>query len=258
MKVLQNKNGFTLIEVLVVALLLGIIGLAGSMMMVQSQSIWGVIDVNSQLQTSMRLAVSKIADELQESGRDSGGSLKVTVLNNTGVNNSDILRFSVPLCACGANAIDTNGNVTTWGAPSTWGQSGCDTNYTIQGNGLVQICHVNTPSPLSTSTMDVALNTVQAHLAHGDWIGDCAACVPTNNTNITIEYLMDASGQLLRRVLDGANAVVSTAVFAQNLTDFQVSLNGAAATLTISFSKVTIKRRTLSLSAVRDVALRNY
>ena len=258
MKKIRSNMGFNLMEMIVITLLLSIVLLAGSMLFMAGQSSFFLTSVRADLQENSRQSLQRISFELQESGRDSAGNLKVSILDGTGVNGSDILRFSVPLCICGVSPIDTNGYVNRWGAPSQWGQAGCSTNYPLNGLGTVDICHYTMGNP-NPQDMAVVSNNVKAHLAHSDYLGTCGSCDPTNYTNRTIEYLMDNSGQLLRRVLDVNNTVISSAIFAQKLTNFQVSLNGAQTTVTVSvqFSGTALANRAVTISNSMDVILRN-
>ena len=145
------NNGFSLIEVMVMSLLFAIILGAGAMVFVSGQNAFSLTSVRADLQENARRTLQRISSELQESGRDSGGVMKVSILDGTGVNGTDILRFSVPVCVCGVSPIDTNGNVSRWGAPLTWGKPGCSTNYPLN-NGQVNICH-NPSNPQSMSVV---------------------------------------------------------------------------------------------------------
>jgi hypothetical protein len=201
--------------------------------------------------------LERIALELQESGRDENSVIQATISNNTGINNTDILRFSVPLCLCGSSAIDDAGEVKDWGAPSQWGQAGCDTSWPLNGNGDVDICHY--VSPGNYQDLEVDTSAVNAHLAHGDYIGDCSACDPSVYTNALIEYSIDSSNRLLRKVLNAATTVLSSTVIAEEITDFQASFGAVnVVNLTLQASDLGVQGRTITLSGNRQVILRNY
>ncbi len=256
---LSSKSGMTMAEILVMAILFSVVLTAGSMVFMAGQNAFSVAAVRAELQENVRRAVQRISFELEQSGKDNTGTFKVSVLDGTGVNATDILRFSIPLCICGTRAMDSNGNVSHWGAPLQWGQLGCSTNYTVNNNGKVDICHFPPGNPNNSQSLSVSVNAVKAHLAHGDYIGSCNNCDPNSYTNRTVEYSIDNSGRLLRKVLDSNGAVVNSVVVAQKLTDFQTTLNTGQmkVTVTIQLTGKATQNRTISISNSIDVILRN-
>lgn len=251
----KSNLGLAMVEILVVTLLMSVILGTGFLLFVAGQNAFSLASIRSELQENSRRTLQRISLEVQQSGRDSGGNLKVSIVDGGGVNGTDLLRFSIPICVCGVAAMDSSGNVNRWGAPLKWGQPGCSTNYPTDMSGNVAICHS------AATSMTVVPNAVKAHLAHGDYLGNCGSCDTTTYTNRTIEYMLNSSGQLLRRVLDSnnANAVVNSVVFSQRLTDFQASLNGAQTivTVTISLSGTASQGRTITMSNSMDAILRN-
>jgi prepilin-type N-terminal cleavage/methylation domain-containing protein len=234
-------TAFTLVEVMVVVLLLGIVMTASSMVFVAGQGLYMDTSVRSEVQTSVMQALYRVSLELQNSGYDSANTFQVSVLDNAGQGGTDILRFSVPMCVCGMSPFDSTGSVRAWGAPLIWGQSGCETaNYVVDNTNKVDICHFLPGNSENSHDLSVSVNAIPAHLAHGDYIGDCSACSPASYTNKTIEYLVDANGQFLRRVLTSSNSVIRTAVIAQQVTTFQVAVDGLMAPLKHSTANVTI------------------
>lgn len=184
---LDSHHGFSLVEMLIVALLLSIVLAAGSMVFVAGQNTFSLTSVRADLQENCRRSLQRISLELQGSGRDGNGILKVSLLDGAGVNGTDILRFSVPLCICGVSAIDSNGDVNRWGAPLVWGQAGCSTDYPVDNNGKVDICHYPPGNPDNPQDLNVSPDAIKAHLAHGDYLGACGGCDPNAYTNRTIE-----------------------------------------------------------------------
>lgn len=257
--IINNSKGFTLIEALVAALLFGVIAAAGSMVLIVSSRSWHQTDTRLSLEENLLLCQQKISGELQESGQDENGNWKVSILDNTGVNNSDILRFSVPICPCGTTPLDENSNVKAWGAPLSWGQSGCSDNYTIEQNGKVDICHVPPGNPENTHTLNVSVNAVKAHLSHGDWLGACGSCDPVNYTNRFVEYKIDDATRLVRRVLDSNYSLVREDVIAHHLTNVQVNLDTATRTVTITLtlSMNTYPSGTVTMNRTVNIILRN-
>ena len=259
---IRNKNGFTLVEVMIAMALFVVVGTAGSMLLYSGQLSWSVTDTNIQLTENLRQILLRVSVELQESGTNSAGTLQVAVLDNIGEGGeggSDILRFSVPICLCGMSVIDDDGEVAHWGAPLLWGQSGCNEEYVVAGNGKVDICHLPPGNPTNEQGLSVSVNAVRAHLAHGDRLGDCGDCDPDSYSNKTIEYLLDSDSQLLRRVLNSSSTVINSTVFAHNIEDFQVSFNASnsVVSLAVELLKNTIQGGSISKIANIDVLLRN-
>lgn len=254
----RNANGVTFVELMVVVALLSVVSSAGFILFNSSQTIWEVTDTRMRLQQDARQALSRLSVELQESGMDSAGALQVTLFDGVGPNGSDILRFSIPLCLCGTSPIDSNGDVRNWGAPLVWGQSGCANNYTVQNNGKVAICHLPPGNPGNTQNLNVSENAIKAHLAHGDWIGACAACDPGAVTNTHIEYLIDGNENFIRRVLDGSGTVVASVIFARNVTAFQAALGGGQSTVDVNIELLdTARQRAVTVTADAKIKLRN-
>jgi hypothetical protein len=226
------------------------------MLFIAGQNAWSMTDARVQMQQELRRTLQRVSMELAESGTDSAGTLQITILDGAGPNGSDSLRFAVPLCVDGTDAMDEDGNVRSWGAPLRWGQSGCSDDYPVDGNGKVLICHVPSATPLE---LEVSPNAVKAHLAHGDCIGPCADCQPSNYNNKIIEYVIDGDGRLLRQVRDGSNVVLTSDVFAQDVTDFQAELNNAktAVTLSVGLARKAPPFGTIPLSGSVTVGLKN-
>ncbi len=254
----KTKSGFTLVEVMMVTLLFSIIVAAGSMVFISSGSIWSVMGANIRMQENLRRMMQRVSAELQESGTNSAGVFQVVVSDNTGLNSSDILRFSIPICPCGVQPMDITGNVYAWGAPLKWGQSGCSENYTVGSNGKVDICHLPPGNPNNAHTLNVSENAVKSHLAHGDWIGDCDLCDPENYENRFIEYRIAAGNRLMRRVLRTNLSLISEDVLVDSVADFQVAVTGQTMVrLSVDLAQTASQNREVTLTDSVDVFLRN-
>ncbi len=256
---MRNQNGFSLVEMLVAIAIFTTVSVAGFLLFVAGNNAWSVTDAKVQMQQNLRRALQRIGTELQQSGEDSSSVLQVSILDGTGVNGSDILRFSIPICVCGAQALDLDGNIRFWGAPLSWGKTGCGDNFVLNGNNKVDICHIPPGNPSNEQSIEVSVNAVKAHLAHGDYLGACGSCDTSTYTNKTIEYLLNSDGHLLRQVLDSTNSVLTSDVFAQNFSDFQVSINAGQSIVTLDLE---LQRKAppfgpLSLDGSLDVVLRN-
>src|SRR3989338_8367309 len=134
-----SNKGLSISELLVVVLLFAVIATAGSILLLAGQSTWTITDAYIQMRGNLSRILQHISSELQESGTDSLGVLQVTIFDNTGLNNTDILRFSVPVCPCGISAIDDNGDIRNWGGPLTLGQSGCGDDFPVDSFGKTTI-----------------------------------------------------------------------------------------------------------------------
>jgi hypothetical protein len=72
-----------------------------------------------------------------------------------------------------------------------------------------------------------------------------------------IEYLVTNDHKLMRRVLDAAGNLVRENEFAQDISDFQASINGRIVTLTVASEQKTVLNRVLSSDISVDIYLRN-
>lgn len=256
---INNNKATTLVELMISALILSIIFGTTSLLFASVMSFWSIEDARTDLQQKANWTLQKMSSELQESGFNSSGQIQASMLDNTGTNSSDVLRFAVPICLCGISVIDSNGDVRNWGAPSTWGQSGCFVSWTLNAQGKVDICHVPSGNPNNTQSLSVNQSAVNAHLAHGDWIGDCNSCDPTSYTNRMIEYSLDASARLVRKVLNQNSSTVSQSVMMDEVQGFQTSVNSTdgQVTLTVTLSRSLPRGRTISSTGSLTVVLRN-
>ena len=260
----RPEQGLTLVEVMVVVVLLGIVMTASSMVFVAAQQLFLDASSKSDVQANVMQALHRVSFELQNSGYSSAGTFEVDVLDNAGQGGTDILRFAIPMCVCGMLPFDPVSNVRAWGAPLVWGQDGCDADYVVKSNNKVDICHFPPGNPGNATTLSVNLNAVRAHLAHGDHIGTCGLCDPFNYNNRTIEYLVDADGQLLRNILDSNASVIKTDVVARQITDLQVTLDAVTApaqhvtaNIRVAASKTGARGRVASVSNDVNVLFRN-
>ena len=253
---LRSEKGFSFVEMMVTTLIFSVM-VAGSFTILSAgKNIWLVTDKQVQLKESLRKTLDRVSKELRESGKDKNGVTQVTIGNNTGVNGSDVLKFSIPICGCAVNVMDNNGDVNSWGAPLVWGTNTSNCAITSADDaGKTTICHIPPGNPNNPQTIKVGASAVNPHLAHGDYLGVCGGCPTTNYT--FIQYLLNNNNQLLRQVLDSANAVVSSKVFALNVTSFQASQNGDLITLTATASGKTDANQQLSASGSMDIFLRN-
>ena len=205
------SKGFSIAELMIVIFILAIIISGSFMVMASGQAAWFLTDVNIQLEENLRMAFNKLIRELAETT-----GTQLTLANNTGVNSSDILKFSVPVvCQNNVTVMDANGNVAYWRAPLTWG---------------------------CTSS----------------------ACMDADNDCNTIdykflEYQLDNSSQLVRRVLNNVNGLVREDVVARNITNFQATLDASqkAVTLVVTAQATSVTNRAVTSSKTVDVKLRN-
>jgi len=247
--ILREKSGFSLAEVLIVALILSVIIGGGYSVMSSGESAWFTTDANIQMHENLRQVIQKVARELQESGssRDytdpcnSVMSMRVVISDGAGAGGSDILRFSVPIvCQATGSPIGTSAHACS--------VAGCS--VTISSNPLVT---QNCPSSGSITVTEVA-NWGTSFM----W-GDTSSIDCVNDDYDRVEYRVDANNQLVRRVLNTGGALLREDVFAQNITDFQAVLSGDqnAVTITVTAQKVSSMGRAMSSSRTINVFLRN-
>ena len=154
--------------------------------------------------------------------------------------------------------MDANGDVVAWGAPLKWGTNTNNCAITsIDDAGKTTLCHIPPGNPNNPQTIHVGGGAVNAHLAHGDYLGVCGGCGTVNYQSI--EYMINNSNQLIRRVLDNNNALVVQDIFALSVTDFQAGLNAnqKVVTLTATASGKSSMNVSLSRTANMNVYLRN-
>jgi len=75
----------------------------------------------------------------------------------------------------------------------------------------------------------------------------------------SVEYRLDANNQLLRRVLNGVGGQVRVDIFAQNISDFQLtrSVDNNVITIQIAVQKKSALNRTMTATVSMNVYLRN-
>ena len=113
----MNRQGFTLMEMMTASAVFSIMAAGMYFMLASGQAAWWTTDAQAELQQNLRQTLERVSKELRETS-----DVKVSVSEAAGVNNSDILKFYMPiLCQAGMNVMDSSGNVAYWGAPFTWG-----------------------------------------------------------------------------------------------------------------------------------------
>ena len=145
-------------------------------------------------------------------------------------------------------------------------------------NSVMQVTITNSGGPGNSDLVKFAMPVVcQANGSVIDVNGDVAywrapltfgctgsSCMDADNDCNTIdykslEYRVDNSSQLVRRVLNNIDAVVRTDIVASNINDFQASLsaNQKVVTLTLTGRTNSALNRTITVSKNVDVKLRN-
>lgn len=254
---MNQTEGFSLVELLISTLILGMLLAGGSLVLLSGQLAWSNTDTQIHLQENIRQALLKVSRELSESGKDVDGILQVAINDGAGINASDVLQFSVPICVC-SGVMNESGDIANWGAPLQWGKTGCTRNYTTESNGKVIICHLPPGNPENVQTLQVASSSINAHFSHGDLIGACTTCSTVSNK--FVEYRINSGNQLVRRVLNNtASSITKEDIFASNITDFQASLNADqnVVTLTVNFTGNTTRNREVTMTRSLKIYLRN-
>lgn len=252
-----KQDGLTLVETMVATLILAIILMGGQMALLAVQSTWSTTDTQIKLQENLRKTLERVGRELQESGSDATLGMQVTINNGGGTNGSDILRFAIPLCVCSSSPLDAGSNILYWGAPLRWGLTNCPSDILLDNTGKADICHLPPGNPQNAQSLQIAPSALDAHLAHGDWIGPCTPC--STAAHRFIQYSINASNRLVRSVLDDTATVVQTEIFAENITDFQAvfSADQNIVTLTVNALATTNQNRQITVSRTLNVFLRN-
>ena len=213
---IAEQKGFSLVELMVVMFILLIV-VGGSFMILSSgQSAWFTTDTSIQVEENLRQGLGRLTRELSESGLDKNSILQMAITDNGGVNNSDILKFSIPVvCQTGASVMDANGDVAYWRAPLTFGCMGS-----------------------SCMDADNDCNTVDYK---------------------SLEYEMNSSNQLIRRVLNAVDGLVRQDIVARNINDFQATLSAdqKVVTLVLTGQANSPLNRVVTASKTVDVKLRN-
>jgi len=181
----MNQKGMSLVEILVVVLIMTAVIGGGFLILSTGQSTWFTTDTHIQIQESLRQSLDRFVVELRQTQTS-----QVTVSDGTGVGGSDIIRFSMPIiCEAGGSLIDTNGDVSNWGAPLTWGcdDSTCmdaDDDCTVIDYKYVEY-RLNNDEELVRRVLDGAFATVR-EVVFSDNITDLQIQVNTGMIGITV------------------------------------------------------------------------
>ena len=160
----MKHNGFTMVEMMVVSLL--VIGIVGGLYFIFStgQASWFATDADIRLRNSLRKSLQRISMELRQSRSD-----QKFVFDNTGVGGSDIVRFSVPIiCKADGSLIDSNGDIPNWGAPLNWGCTTLACMDQDQDCSVIEYKYVeyllNNDQELRREILDAGVNLVKSDL----------------------------------------------------------------------------------------------
>ena len=254
---MRQTQGFTIVELLVTTLIFSVILVGMYSALLAGQSAWSTTDTQIRLQEALRQTLQRVAKELRESGSDANGVMQVAIADNTGTNSTDVLTFSVPMCVCSNIPINNNGDVANWGAPLSWGKTNCPSDITLAANGKISICHLPPGNPNNKQDLEIATAALDAHLSHGDWLGACTPCSISGNKSV--EYTINSSNQLLRRVRNSVNTIVKEEIMSANITNFQAVLSADQniVTLTVTALANTTQNRQITVSRVLNVRLKN-
>ena len=205
---INSKNGFSLVELLVVVSIISVM-LGGTFVVFSAgESSWCTAEAGIALQESLRRTLDHVTMELRQSKTS-----QIQVFDGTGLNSSDIIRFSIPvICHNGDTLLDGSGDVAQWGATLRWG------------------CRD-------------------------------AACMDADDSCTTadyeyIEYRLAAGDRLVRRVLDGNFDEVREDIFANNMTDFQIT-NGSVLSIQATARVPTAMNRVLTAQTTTSLFVRN-
>jgi prepilin-type N-terminal cleavage/methylation domain-containing protein len=123
-KLFNQHSGFTLVETMIVVAILSFLIAATYGIFLSGQSIWNRTDTSIELDEQLTKAANRVTAELRQSGHDAKGKFQIFNSSQSGANQSDVFKFSIPvICENGGNPVDANGDTAHWGAPLTWGCS---------------------------------------------------------------------------------------------------------------------------------------
>lgn len=115
----RKPTGFTLTEVMLVVMLITLLIAMSYAVFFSGEGLWFVSEKRIRLQENLRAVLQKISVELRQTN-----SAQKNIFNAVGPNNSDSIRFSMPvICEAGGSLVDAAGDIAHWGAPLTWGCS---------------------------------------------------------------------------------------------------------------------------------------
>ena len=110
----MRRRGFTLMELLVVAIILTVFIAVLSVAVLQARSVFETTDILVKLQENVRLAVRKMSADLR---RTAPGQISIT--QNIPVAGTDRIVYFLPMDAGGDGNPDYTINGTTWSASAT-------------------------------------------------------------------------------------------------------------------------------------------
>ena len=100
--------------------------------------------------------------------------------------------------------------------------------------------------------------------AHNTWGCTSSSCMDGDDSCTVIDYKyiqyeIDANGQLLRKVLNGASSLIKQDIFAQHISDFQVSLSvdNNVISLAVTASRNTGQGKIVTRTDTTNIYLRN-
>ncbi len=215
----RRRQGFTLVEMLVSIAILVVLTAIIFGFVLSAQAAFNNADAGIQLRNNFRNANEKMAWELSHTGHDGTGAAQYVITAGTGVNGSDIIRFSVPvMCDATSTFLDATSYPAHWGAQLTWG------------------CDSRTTNVVGCTDANGVCSTVEYKY---------------------IQYALNASGAIVRSVLSPALNLVASATIADSMTNMHFSVAGTELTFTLSGQKRSMSGAMLTASTSRSVRLMN-
>ncbi len=140
----RKNRGFSLTELMVSLIIFAVFASIAYGILSSGQRSWFTTESRIKTRQDLRRILNRIARELQQTGYDENGIAKFAISDGGGINNTDIITFSIPIiCESGGVLINSNGDVANWGAPLNWGcsSSSCmdaDDNCTTRDYQLIE------------------------------------------------------------------------------------------------------------------------
>lgn len=215
------RKGFTLVEILFVVAILSFLVIGLFNVLTVGQNAWYNTDVSVEIQQDLRNALMRLTRELHQSGFK---------CNNPPDCTSTTIQVTV-LTGAGVNGTD----ILRFKLPVDYNQDG----YIKNSNGIVELWGANLTWGCSDFSCQRPLSP------------------EVQSNNYQVEYSVDENRRLLRQVLDNSLNYIRTDIYADNIDNFTVTLNGNFVNISLDASRKSVLNREATQALTAQVLLRN-